>query len=59
MATRIENSRTAKRVQGTVLWDISDGEFVTTTGKVPRVDRRGFPTTNGADVTALSYASQA
>ena len=58
MATRIENSRTAKRVQGTMLWDVSDGAF-TATGKVQRVDMRGFPNKNGAVTTAVTYTSQA
>ena len=58
MATRIENSRTAKRVQGTMLWDISDGAF-TVTGRVPRLDQRGFPNKNGADIAAVTYTSQA
>lgn len=59
MATRIENSRTPKRVQATMLWDVSDGAFVTVTGKVPRLDTRGFPNKNGADITAVTYTSQA
>ena len=58
MATRIENSRTAKRVQGTMLWDVSEGAF-TVTGKVQRLDQRGFPNKNGADITAVTYTSQA
>lgn len=59
MATRIENSRTAKRVQSTMLWDVSSDAFVTVTGKVQRLDMRGFPATNGADITATTYTSQA
>lgn len=58
MATRIENSRTAKRVQGTMLWDESDEEF-TVTGKVMRLNPRSFPTSFGADTTAVAYTSQA
>ena len=58
MATRIETSRTAKRVQGTMLWDVSDGAF-TVTGKVQRLDQRGFPNKNGAVTTAVTYTSQA
>ena len=58
MATRIENSRTAKRAQGTMLWDVSDGAF-TGTGKVMRLNMRSFPSKNGADITAVTYASQA
>lgn len=59
MATRIENSRTPKRVQATMLWDISSDAFVTVTGKVPRLDLRGFPNKNGADTTRVTYTSQA
>lgn len=59
MATRIENSRTPKRVQATMLWDVSEGSFVTVTGKVPRLDNRGFPNKNGADTTRVTYTSQA
>lgn len=55
MATRIESkSRAAKRVQGTAVWDISLGAYVTTTGKIPRLDQRGFPATAGLDITAVS-----
>ena len=42
-----------------MLWDVSDGAFVTVTGKVPRLDGRGFPATNGADITRVTYTSQA
>lgn len=59
MATRIENSRTPKRVQATMLWDVSEGAFVTVTGKAQRLDQRGFPNKNGAVTTAASYTSQA
>lgn len=59
MATRIENSRTAKRVQGTMLWDISSDAFVTVTGRPNRLDMRGFPNKNGADTTRVTYTSQA
>ena len=41
-----------------MLWDVSDGAF-TVTGKAPRLDQRGFPNKNGADVTAVTYTSQA
>lgn len=58
MATRIETSRTAKRVQGTMLWDVGDEEF-TVTGKVMRLNMRSFPNKNGADITAVTYTSQA
>jgi len=58
MATRIETSRESKRVQGTMLWDVSDGAF-TGTGKLPRLDMRGFPNKNGADTTRVTYTSQA
>ena len=58
MATRIENSRTPKRVQATMLWDISDAAF-TVTGKASRLDMRGFPNKNGADTTRVTYTSQA
>ena len=44
MATRIENSRTAKRVQSTMLWDVSNDAFVTVTGKVQRLDSVAFRT---------------
>lgn len=59
MATRIENSRTPKRVQGTMLWDVSEGAFVTVTGRANRLDMRGFPNKNGADTTRVTYTSQA
>lgn len=59
MATRIENSRSPKRVQATMLWDVSSDAFVTVTGKVPRLDYRGFPNKNGADTTRVTYTSQA
>jgi len=59
MATRIENSRTSKRVQATALWDVSDGAVVSATGKLPRLDPRGFPTSNGVDTTRVTYTSQA
>ena len=59
MATRIENSRTPKRTQAVVLWDVSDGAFTVTSGKAPRLDQRGFPATNGADITRVTYSSQA
>jgi hypothetical protein len=58
MATRIETSREAKRVQATMLWDVSDAAF-TVTGKAPRLDMRGFPSKNGANITAVTYTSQA
>ena len=59
MATRIEGSRSPKRVQATMLWDVSDGSFVTVTGKPNRLDMRGFPNKNGADITRVIYTSQA
>lgn len=60
MATRIESkSRTPKRVQGTAVWDISEGAYVTTTGKIPRLDERGFPATAGLDITRVSRTTQA
>ena len=59
MATRIENSRSPKRVQATMLWDASDAAFVTVTGKPNRLDLRGFPNKNGADITRVTYTSQA
>lgn len=60
MATRIESkSRTAKRVQGTALWDVSEGAYVSSTGKIPRTDGRGFPATAGLDITAVARSSQA
>lgn len=60
MATRIESkSRTAKRVQGTAVWDISDAAYVSTTGKIPRLDQRGFPATAGLDITAVTRTTQA
>ena len=54
MATRIENSRTAKRVQGTMTWDTD--AFTAATGRVPRLDLRGFPNNNGADTTRVTYS---
>jgi len=60
MATRIESkSRTNKRPQGTAVWDISSGAYVSTTGKVPRLDGRGFPATAGLDITAVERTTQA
>ena len=41
-----------------MLWDVSDGAF-TVTGKVQRLDQRGFPNKNGAVTTAVTYTSQA
>lgn len=60
MATRIESkSRTNKRPQGTALWDISEGAYISSTGRVPRLDQRGFPATAGLDITAVSRSTQA
>jgi hypothetical protein len=42
-----------------MLWDVSSDAFVTVTGKAPRLDPKGFPASNGADVTRVAYTSQA
>ena len=70
MATRIENSRTAKRFQARMIWDTSDANWVgggtpageTTKnmeGRVPRRDKKGFPSSHGANTTAVRYTVQA
>lgn len=41
-----------------MLWDISNGSF-TATGKPMRLNQRSFPNKNGADITAVTYTSQA
>ena len=60
MATRIElKSRRPKRWQGTALWDISDTAYVSSTGKIPRLDQRGYPATAGLDINAVDRSTQA
>lgn len=55
MATRIENSRTNKRPQGTVSYDEETEAFVSATGRIPRLDPRGYPTSFGMDTNAVEY----
>lgn len=58
--TRIAaKSRTTKRYQATLTWDISSAAFVTTVDKPMRLDVRGFPQKYGCDTTAVKYLSQA
>jgi hypothetical protein len=58
--TRIEKkSRRTKRPQAAIRWDISDSAFTTLSGKPMRLDVRGFPVKHGADITAVTYTSQA
>jgi hypothetical protein len=58
--TRIaKKSRTTKRYQGALTWDISSAAFVTTVDKPMRLDIRGFPQKFGCDTTAVKYTSQA
>ena len=58
--TRIaKKSRTMKRYQGAMTWDISSAAFVGTTGKPMRLDVRGFPQKFGCDTTAVAYTDQA
>ena len=54
MATRIEKSRTNKRPQATMEYDEATATF-SGTGKIPRLDQRGFPTSLGADTTRAAY----
>ena len=42
-----------------MLWDVSEGGVAIITGKVQRLDQRGFPNKNGAVSTAVSYTSLA
>ena len=39
--------------------EMTVSECLTGTGKLPRLDMRGFPNKNGADTTRVTYTSQA
>lgn len=59
MATRIESKhRPPKRVMGTLTWSTGGSSF-TGTGRIPRLDQRGFPSKNGADTTRVTYTEVA
>ena len=59
MATRIENSRPNKRPQAVVTYSTGGGTITVVSGKMMRLDQRGFPDKNGVVTTAIGYSEVA